>query len=133
MNLGKKKALVARTLGVGKGRIAFNINRLSDIKEAITKQDIRDLVADNAIIIKDIKGRRKVEKRTTRRRAGKVKKKPKEGKQAYVRRVRKLRAYIAELRSHDKISDENYWKLRKELRANIHPTKNHLKERISKL
>ena len=43
MNLSKKKALAARTLNVGKARILFNVQRLGEIKEAITKQDIRDL------------------------------------------------------------------------------------------
>jgi len=53
MNLGKKKELAKRTLKVGKG----------EIKEAITKQDIRDLKREGAIVIKNIKGRRKVKKK----------------------------------------------------------------------
>ena len=44
MKLEGKKDLVARTLGVGKGRIVFNVQRLEEIKQAITKQDIKDLV-----------------------------------------------------------------------------------------
>jgi len=50
MNLGKKKLLAARTLKVGKARIFFVDSRKSEIKEAITKQDIRDLKQDGAII-----------------------------------------------------------------------------------
>ena len=34
MNLGKKKILAAKTLGVGLGRIIFNNERLAEIKEA---------------------------------------------------------------------------------------------------
>ena len=43
MNLQKKKELAARTLTIGKDRIMFNTSRLDEIKEAITKQDIKDL------------------------------------------------------------------------------------------
>ena len=53
MNLRKKKELIARTLKVGKDRITFVESRLEEIKEIITKQDVRDLVADKAIIIKE--------------------------------------------------------------------------------
>ncbi|MDP1695350.1 MAG: 50S ribosomal protein L19e [archaeon] len=133
MNLNKKKALASRVLKIGKKRIVFNINNLNEIKEAITKQDIRDLVANSSIIIKSPKGRKKIVKRNLRRRGGSVRKKIKTGKQDYVKRVRKLRAYLKELRSHDKVSDENYWKIRKELKASIHKTKHHVQERISQL
>ncbi len=54
MNLRKKKALAARTFGVGLSRIEFLEPRLDEIKEAITKQDIRDLYKDGAIRIKNI-------------------------------------------------------------------------------
>lgn len=131
MNLNKKKSLASRTLGIGKTRIVFNINNLNEIKEAITKQDIRDLVANGAIIIKSPKGRKKIVKRNLRRRMGSVRKKVKTGKQDYVKRIRKLRSYLKELKSHDKVSGEKYWKIRKELKASTHKTKHHIKERIS--
>ncbi len=59
MNLEKKKKLAARTLNVGKERIIFLKSRLEEIKEAITRQDIKDLHKDGAIIIKEEKGRKK--------------------------------------------------------------------------
>ena len=59
MNLGKKKNLASRTLGIGKKRIVFLKPRLSEIKDVITKQDIRDLKTEGAIVIKDVKGRKK--------------------------------------------------------------------------
>ena len=58
MNLRKKKALAARTFGVGVSRVEFMEPRLEEIKEAITKQDIRDLVKDGAIKIKNIRNTR---------------------------------------------------------------------------
>ena len=67
MNLAKKKQLAAETLKVGKHRIVFNIEGLPEIKEAITKQDIKTLFQEGIITIKPVKGRRKVKKRKTRR------------------------------------------------------------------
>lgn len=133
MNLKKKRLLAARTLGVGKERIIFNTLRLNEIKEAITKQDIRDLLAGNAIIIKEIKGRKAVEKRVSRRHAGKVRKKVNPGKQGYARTVRRFRAYLTQLKKQGKISREQYYQLRKELKSHTIKTKPQIKEHIAQL
>jgi len=58
MDLKKKKALAVRTLGVGEKRIKFLEPRLAEIKEALTKQDIRDLYKDGAIVIQNVSGRK---------------------------------------------------------------------------
>ena len=84
MKLENKKALASRALGVGKGKIVFNVNRLGEIKEAITKQDIKDLYSDGAIIVKESKGRKAVERRHNRRRFGKVRKKVVDKKGKYM-------------------------------------------------
>ena len=75
MNLLKKKELSARTLKVGKERVIFVKARLNEIKEAITKQDIRDLRKEGAILLKEIRGRKTKEGRKRRRGPGKIKKK----------------------------------------------------------
>ena len=130
MKLEGKKDLAARTLGVGKHRIIFNLERLSDIKEAITKQDIRDLVNDKAITLKEIGGRKKIVRRKHRRRAGSIKIKKKDGKREYVILTRKLRNYLADLRKKNKVTSEQYYKIRKEIRAKDFKSKANLKERI---
>jgi len=116
MNLAKKKQLAIRALGVGKERILFVKGRLDEIKEAITKQDIRDLYNEGAIIIKEIKGRKKVVKNKKRKSPGKTKKKVKKRKQEYVIITRKLRKYIKELRNQEKISKEIVTDIRKKIR-----------------
>ena len=130
MNLRKKKILAADTLGAGKERIVFNSERLSEIKEAITRQDIRDLYASKAISIKSVSGRKSKPKRKTRRRYGSIKKKVKQGKQNYVKLTRKLRFHIQELRKQENITEEEYQKLRKQIRASMFRSKAHLKENI---
>ena len=74
MNLTKRKVLAAKGLKVGKNRIIFVKEHLSEIKEAITRMDIQDLHKNGAIQIREVKGRKKIEKRRNRRRVGKVKK-----------------------------------------------------------
>lgn len=128
MNLRNKKLLVARTLGVGVNRIIFR--RIDDIKEAITKQDIRDMIGNGAIMIKNIKGKRKKELRK-RRSAGKIKKKIRRRKQNYVKITRKLRNYAKQLLMQGKLNKETYRKLRKQIKSKIFRSKSHFKELLS--
>lgn len=115
MNLGKKKALAIRTLKVGKERIVFVKSRLNEIKEAITKQDIRDLLKEGAIIIKTIKGRRKVVRKRSRS-PGNIRKKVNRRKREYVIITRKLRKHVAGLKKRGEISNEDFKEIRKKIR-----------------
>lgn len=130
MKLNKKKSLASSVLGVGKERIVFNVNRLEEIKEAITKQDIRDLVASGAISVREIRGTRKVIRRHLQRGHGSKRRSVNQGKRKYMILTRKLRGYLAELRKQEKISDEQYQKLRREIRGSAFKSKSHMKERM---
>lgn len=131
MKLEQKKALAARALNIGKGRIIFNTQRLSELKEAITKQDIKDLKEAGAISIKDKKGHLTKKKRKTRRRTGSIKKKVKTRKQDYVTLTRKLRTHLTGLKRQGKISPEDLKGIRKEVRTKSFRSLGHMKERIS--
>jgi len=133
MNLSKKKELASRVLKVGKARIRFIEARLSEVKEAITSQDIRDLVKNKAIEIKEIKGRKKIVKRTTRRGHGKIKKKVNTRKQDYVIKTRKFRTYVKNLKEKGDITHEDHIKLRKEIRNSTFKSKAHLKDTIGEM
>jgi large subunit ribosomal protein L19e len=133
MNLKRKKILATKVLGVGKERIIFNKNSLQDIKDALTRQDIKDLLAAGAISIRAAKGRKKIEKKSARRRAGSRRKIVIDKKRRYINLTRKLRAYLAELRKKELVSNEVYFKLRQEIKASAFADKIHLKERIREL
>ena len=105
MNLSKKKKLAARTLRVGKERVVFVKSRLEEIKEAITKEDIRYLKKEKAIIIKEIGGRKK-KKSKKRKSTGNIRKKVKTRKKDYVTLTRKLRGYVKELKNQGKLSSD---------------------------
>lgn len=129
MKLDKKKNLAKRVLNVGKERIIFVKERLSEIKEAITKQDIKDLKQDGAILIKGIKGRSKVNKKR-RRNPGKIKKKVNTRKRDYIIITRKLRTYLKNIKARGEISQENFREIRKKIRNRQYGSLRSLKEHI---
>ncbi len=133
MNLAKKKELAARTLKVGKERIVFLQSRLNEIKEALTKQDIRDLVKEGAISVKEVCGRRKHKKKKRRKSPGNIRKKVNKRKQEYVKLVRKLRGYVSELRKQGVLSREEVLDIRKKIRNKIFRSKAHLKRYIEEM
>ena len=51
MKLNNQRRMVADMMGVGLDRVKFDNSRIADIKEAITKIDLRSLIKDNAISI----------------------------------------------------------------------------------
>jgi large subunit ribosomal protein L19e len=116
MNLRKKKMLAAKTLGVGKNKIIFVKSRLDEIKEAITKQDMRDLYSEKAIIIREKAGRGRKEKKGRRKGAGNIRKKIRERKRKYVILTRKLRKRLDEFRKGRRISGEQVQEARKRIK-----------------
>ncbi len=130
MKLDKKKHLAARALKVSKSNIIFVKERLNEIKEAITKQDIHDLKKDGAILIKEKKGRRKVEKRKRQRKAGNIKLKPNQRKKDYMTMTRKLRMHLKHLKSGGNISRDDFINLRKKVRNRQFDSLRSMKEYI---
>ena len=133
MNLEKKKNLASRALGISKKRIIFIPSRLDEIKEAITKQDIKDLKEHGAIIIKNVKGRKKklVQKRK-KRTQGNVRKRVNEKKKNYVIITRKLRKHVQYLKDNERISRENFIDVRKKIRNRQFRSLAHLEDYLKK-
>lgn len=133
MNLTKKKELAAKVLKVGKNRIIFVDAHLPEIKEAITRMDIVDLHNAGAIQIREISGRKKVEKRKNRRRTGKVKKKVNSRKKEYMIMTRKLRGFTNHLLKTGKIDKEKHKRVRKMIKAKKFRSKRNLNESYEEL
>lgn len=133
MQLAKKKALATKVLKVGKNRIIFAEESLSEIKEAITRQDILDLHKSGGIQIREVKGRKKSVKRKHRRGIGKVKKRVSTRKQDYVKLTRKLRAFLRGVLRMGKVDKEKYKTARKMIRAKKFRSKRHLNDSLEEL
>lgn len=129
MNLKKKKALAIRTFGVGEKRIKFLAPRLDEIKEALTKQDMRDLLKDGAIVIEPISGRKTLENKKKKRSVGNVRKKVNKRKKEYVILTRKLRKHIVEIEG--KLTKKEKQDLRKKIRNKFFASKSDFKNHIA--
>lgn len=130
MNLRAKKELAAKALNVGKERIIFVKGRLAEIKEAISKQDMRDLNKEGAILTKEVRGRKTNIKRRNRRGPGKIKKKLNLRKKNYMLITRKLREFVKELMTQGKLTKEEAVEIRKKIRNNEFKSKVNLKTYI---
>jgi len=127
-NLKKKKKLIARTLNVGVERIRLDETMKDEIKEAITRQDIKDLYKEGIIKVKDVKGRRKKIISKRRKGAGSIKIARK--KDDYVTVTRKLRRYVKNLMKRGKIDREKASILNKRIKARMFHNINHLRQEI---
>ncbi len=130
MNLRAKKQLAANTLGVGKERILFVNERIEEIKEALTKEDIRQLKEDGAIIVKEIKGRKKVIKKKKKRGPGNIRKNVNRRKKDYVIMTRKLRKIVADRKRKGELVENEVKDLRKKIRNKMFRSEAHLKRYI---
>jgi len=131
MNLKNKKKLIARVLGVGINRIILS-GEIEQIKEAITRQDIKDLKKQGIIKIKEMKGRKKKIKTEKRKGKGSIKKKIKKRKN-YVIITRKLRKYVKSLKNAEIISKEKFVELNKKIRARVFKDFPHLKDYVREI
>ena len=114
-----QKRLAAQILDVSPKRVKFDTQRLADIKEAITKTDIRQLVSDKAITKISEKG-------VSRGRARKLKVQKSKGlrkgpgsrqgkstarlprKESWMKKVRSQRKLLTELKEKELISIKTY-------------------------
>ncbi|MCL6500724.1 MAG: 50S ribosomal protein L19e [Candidatus Pacearchaeota archaeon] len=109
--LSLQRRIAARVLGVGENRVWFDPSRVNEIKEAITREDIRVLIKEKAIKEKAVVGikRRAGKLRQFRKRKGRVrgigkrKKTLNKHKKEYIRKIRKLRRCIYEMSAEKKI------------------------------
>ena len=138
MNLRTQRRVAAAILDVGKKRIWFDPMRLDEIQEAITRQDISELIKNG--IIKKIEvhgvrrrmGKRREERFAKGRRRGTAKRKKKivDRKMEYVFKIRKLRSYLKMLKSEGKLDKTAYCRLRKLSKSGVFSDVNRLKEYI---
>lgn len=122
MNLTNKRRLAAKLLKVGESRVWFDPERLNEIKEAITKADIRRLIQDYAIQerpsfgVSRFRARKIAEQKRKGRKAGEGSKKgtfrarlPK--KQEWMAKIRSQRQFLAMLKEKGLVEPSNYRKL----------------------
>ena len=118
-DLKAQKRMAADVLDVGEGRVWFDPEEQSEIAEAITREDVRDLVDQGLIRAKGAKGnskgraRERAEKRAYGHRKGPGSRKGKAGgrknsKDEWVSRIRAQRRRLRELRDDGPLTPTQY-------------------------
>jgi len=143
VNLKAKKRLVSRMVGVGVHRVWFDSQRLDDIADAITRENIRSLLTANSIQIKSIKGtsrgRAKLKKIQRKKRGTTAgSKQGKKGarvgkKQLYVKRIRSLRYLLKVFKDRKEINNQQFWSLYKRVGGNTVRNKAHLRALVEEI
>lgn len=129
MKLTTQKRMAAHVLGIGENKVVFDHLRLEEIKQAITKADIEDLIKDRAIRARPGKQGFKKEKRK-RTKAGSVKRTVVKRKRNYINRIRKTRAYVKEQLKMGAISKALEQEVRKYAKAGQFKNLKNVKEYI---
>jgi large subunit ribosomal protein L19e len=138
VNIKKKRELVARMLGVGANRVRFEPDKLDDIGDSITREDLRSLVKKGTIWTTRVKGTsrgRAKAKQAVRRKSGlgpgskKGKKTARTGKKsAYVIKVRSMRYRLKVLKDRKEINQETYWSIYKKVNGGQVRSLSHLED-----
>jgi large subunit ribosomal protein L19e len=130
MNVSAQKRLAAEILKCGENRVYFDPYMIEDIKMAITREDIRNLIKEGAIQKKYKKGISKSRKniRHERKKKGRArgigKRKGKNTartpkKKAWMKRIRPQRRELKKLRDRKLITTATYRKLYKNAKGGM--------------
>ena len=138
MKLTTQKRIAAQVLKVGINRVLFDTTKLKEIKEAITKEDVRSLIKEGIIKAKPKKGissfrskkikkqkRKELRKGPGSRKGTRKARLPK--KKAWMIKVRAQRKFIKSLRDKKLITSKTYNFLYKKIKGNFFRSRNHIK------
>tara|TARA_Y100000310_G_scaffold278642_1_gene297211 strand:+ start:25657 stop:26106 length:450 start_codon:yes stop_codon:yes gene_type:complete len=133
-----KKSLAARILKTSKHKVRFAADALEDIKKAITRSDLRGLIAVKKITTstKNQQSRGGARKIATQKRKGRQKGRgSKKGKKysvvprksRWMAKVRAQRKFLRELRTNGKITPKNFQLLYAKSKGGYFRNKRHIK------
>lgn len=140
VNIHKKRELASRILGVGVNRIRFEPDKLDDVADSITRENIRALINSGSIWTATIKGTSRGRTRSkleTKKKHGtgpgskKGKKTARVGKkEVYVIKVRYMRRHLKILKDRKDITNEQFWTLYKKVNGAQVRSLAHLRELV---
>ena len=137
MNLETQKVLAAKVSGVGKARVILDTTRYADIKEAITKADIRSLIKQGAI---KVLPRTRPSRHRARARHAQMKRGRRKGqgtrrgtkfarsprKRQWINKIRAIRALLKNLKTKKQLDNKNYYDLYKKSKGGFFRDRGHL-------
>ena len=137
MDISNQKRMAAQVLDCGLNRVRMNPNRLEDISEAVTRKDIRKLVASGAIFARKRTGQsharglmRAAQKKKGRRRGPAHRRGGTNArfntKLRWMMSIRPIRARLRELREGGTIDRTTYRKLYLQAKGGMFHNRSHL-------
>lgn len=137
MKIDTRKRLVASLFKISKKRVKFDSSRLDEIKESITKRDLRSLIKDKAIKIKPKRGVSRVRARIHAKQKKKGRRKgigTRKGKRtarlpkksAWIIKIRVQRNFLGELKERGYLTSRNYRNLYKMAKSGTFRNKKHI-------
>jgi len=137
MRLKSQRRLAAQLLKVGENRVWFDKDRLEEVKEAITKIDIKKLIKDLAIQAKpkkSISGFRRRKKYLQKRKGRQQGKGSRKGtlnarqpaKRVWMTKVRLQRSLLKKLRDKKIIDPKNYRNLYRKSKGGFFRSRRHV-------
>ncbi len=127
--LSQQKRMASVMLKAGESRVWMNPDHLEDIKNAITRADIRKMINYGYIKAKSEKIKSKIEKKKKqgigRRKGSKGARTPE--KQKWVNTVRSLRIMLKELKDKEKLDVKIYRKLYLKIKSGAFRSRSHFK------
>ena len=137
MKLRNQKRIAAQLLKVGKKHVQFDQDNLSEIKEAITKADLRSLVGQGVIRLKQYQSQShsRVKTRAEQKRKGRRKGQgSREGKatarlpskREWINKVRLQRDLLVFLKEKGMITNKVYREMRAKVKGGFFRTRKHI-------
>ncbi|MFH1404365.1 MAG: 50S ribosomal protein L19e [Candidatus Altiarchaeota archaeon] len=144
MNLTSQKKIAAKLMKVGETRVQFNPDRIDEVSDALTREDVRYLISSGAITSRQVRGvsrgraRDKDERKSKGRSKGQGnrsgKKYARESRKAkWVSKIRAIRDELCKLRDDGKLDKTLYRKLYRQANGNYFQSRRHLREHIERI
>lgn len=144
MNFKTQKKLAAQIFKCSPSKVKLDVSRGEEIKESITKVDIKNLIADEAIVKKKVNGpsraraRKIASQKSKGRRKGPGSRKGKKTarlnpKTDWINRIRKQRVFLKDLKDKEIITKEDYRKLYRKSSGGFFRSVRHIKLYVTDL
>lgn len=140
-DLSTQKRMAAEIMDVGENRVKIDPEEKNRIEEAITRQDIRNLIESGAITKKDKKGTSKGRSKEKKKQKAKKRQKGhgsrkgkqtarKDDKQEWMEKIRALREELKKKRDNGEINSKQYRSLYNKAKGGYFRDKKHLNNYI---
>jgi len=144
MNLSGQRKLAAGIMKVGLTRVKFDSERLEEVSEALTRDDVRALIKSGAIIRRPERGvsrgrarardRQKLKGRGRGQghRGGTAKART-PGKRRWMNKIRAVRDELRRMRDEKEVTPSEYRRLYVQAKGNLFLSRRHLKEQVERM